>query len=117
MTMIPTTLRDIEVTAGMFQTITHFLSWRDLKRPILTERAKRWRVPRKYEDFMWRHYGRRCVHCRTTEHLTIGHIIPVQFGGSNEPSNIRPECLTCNLAQWTPECAAISKQLAEREAA
>jgi 5-methylcytosine-specific restriction enzyme A len=117
MNRIPSTLRNIEITPGMFQSIRHFLSWRDLGRPVLTERPTRWRVPAKYAAFMWRHFGHKCVHCGATTDLTIGHIIPVQFGGSNEPSNIQPECLPCNLAAWTPECQRLAAELALEVAA
>lgn len=114
--MLPPELRRIEVTPPMFQTRQHHDAWK-AGRPLLTQRPKRWRVPARWEAIMWRHYGRRCVHCRTTENLTIGHIVPVQFGGSNEPCNIRPECLTHNLEQWTPACAALARELAREQAA
>jgi 5-methylcytosine-specific restriction endonuclease McrA len=52
----------------------------------------------------------RCFHCgaiATEPHpanpskptvLTVGHIVPVELGGSGEPSNLRAECAECNEA-------------------
>lgn len=114
-TIIPRALRALEVTPGMFQSQEHYVAWIH-GTPMLTERPRRWRVPKRWADIMWRHFGRKCVHCGSVEHLTIGHIIPVEFGGSNQPSNIQPECLTCNVKQWTPECAALAARLKEQAA-
>ena len=38
----------------------------------------------------------RCVYCRTTENLTIDHIIPKIKGGSDNPENLQCLCETCN---------------------
>ena len=113
---VPAEFRALEVTPGMFQTRQHYDAW---KRGELlpTQRRARWRVPAKYEAFMWRHFGHKCQRCGATEGLTIGHLVPVQFGGSNEPSNIWPECWSCNRAQWTPECQRIARELRKEQAA
>lgn len=40
-----------------------------------------------------------CTHCNThgsKERLTMDHIIPVSYGGTNIPENIQPLCLPCH---------------------
>lgn len=54
------------------------------------------------------HY--RCFHCGVISgepypeqpeddaRMTVGHVLPAEFGGSGEPSNLRAECALCNEA-------------------
>lgn len=37
-----------------------------------------------------------CAGCYTTERLTADHIVPLSQGGSNDVSNLRTYCLSCN---------------------
>lgn len=37
-----------------------------------------------------------CVRCGTTEILTLDHIIPRVYGGTNERENFQILCLLCN---------------------
>ena len=43
----------------------------------------------------------KCKRCNSTEDLTIDHIFPRSFGGSNAPSNLRVLCRSCNSARPT----------------
>lgn len=55
---------------------------------------------------IWEAHGGLCGRCGlaidpTLHHtlpgaLTIGHIVPISLGGSNDPSNLRPEHSRCN---------------------
>jgi hypothetical protein len=45
-------------------------------------------------------FGDRCADCRDARfRLTMGHMIPLVRGGSNWPSNIIPQCASCNSCQ------------------
>jgi 5-methylcytosine-specific restriction endonuclease McrA len=37
-----------------------------------------------------------CEWCGSSESLEVDHIVPWSAGGSNEPSNLRPLCQSCN---------------------
>lgn len=42
-------------------------------------------------------YGHRCLACgRSDVELTVDHIVPIKFGGSNDISNLQPLCKSCN---------------------
>lgn len=42
-------------------------------------------------------FGHRCAYCgQKPKHLTIDHVIPKSHGGSDEPRNLVPACLSCN---------------------
>ena len=57
---------------------------------------------------LWEAHGGLCGRCEleidpTLHHslpgaLTIGHIVPISLGGSNDPRNLRPEHSRCNKA-------------------
>lgn len=38
-----------------------------------------------------------CVHCRSTEDLTVDHIIPISKGGESNFENLQILCRKCNL--------------------
>lgn len=43
-----------------------------------------------------------CCYCKgvfTIEQLTIEHVIPLSFGGTNDKANIKLACLACNQAK------------------
>lgn len=37
-----------------------------------------------------------CVDCGSTERIEVGHIVSVKCGGSNDSSNLIPQCRPCN---------------------
>ncbi|OGX86783.1 hypothetical protein BEN47_12420 [Hymenobacter lapidarius] len=51
-----------------------------------------------------------CVRCGATEALTLDHIIPRVYGGTNERNNFQILCLSCNrlkskgeVRHWNPK--------------
>ena len=59
-----------------------------------------------------------CVRCGATEALTLDHIIPRVYGGTNERSNLQILCLPCNnlksrseVRHWNPKKNQLKGQL------
>ena len=44
-----------------------------------------------------------CAHCAATEALTIDHIIPRVYGGTNELPNLQMLCFACHRQKTTTE--------------
>lgn len=51
-----------------------------------------------------------CAHCGASEKLTLDHIVPRVYGGTNELSNFQILCLSCNhlkskgeVRHWDPK--------------
>lgn len=40
--------------------------------------------------------GMKCLHCGTSERLSLDHIVPVFRGGGDEDSNLQTLCISCN---------------------
>jgi hypothetical protein len=51
---------------------------------------------RKYQDFVFKRDGYKCVYCGTGDNLTLDHQVPQSRGGSHEPENLVACCATCN---------------------
>ena len=55
-----------------------------------TERKRRLRVAVMARDL------HRCVRCEAEGDLTIDHVVPVTWGGSDSPQNLQTLCRSCN---------------------
>jgi 5-methylcytosine-specific restriction endonuclease McrA len=42
----------------------------------------------------------KCAHCRTSQKLTVDHIIPLARGGAHDISNFQCLCAKCNREKW-----------------
>lgn len=58
-----------------------------------------------------------CVLCGASEELTLDHIIPRVYGGTNEQSNFQILCLSCNrlkskgeVRHWNPKKNSLKGQ-------
>jgi 5-methylcytosine-specific restriction endonuclease McrA len=45
--------------------------------------------------------GPTCKHCGTSQNLTIDHIFPVYWGGTNSMDNLQLLCKSCNSKKGT----------------
>ncbi len=45
------------------------------------------------------YHGNRCIYCKSTENLTVEHMIPLSRGGTNWPANLAPACRSCNCSK------------------
>ena len=69
--------------------------------------APDWRVPLKprERDSVWNMTGGRCVYCGVQTNrerfgtFQVDHVIPVSFGGTNDPKNLVPACKSCNASK------------------
>lgn len=53
-------------------------------------------IPRSVRDFVMERDAHQCVECRSTENLTLDHIVAYSAGGSNTAENLRVLCRSCN---------------------
>jgi hypothetical protein len=57
---------------------------------------KRFRVQIKLRNEVLTRDCYKCVYCKSTDNLSIDHIIPVSQGGNNHISNLQTLCRSCN---------------------
>lgn len=67
---------------------------RNPKHPV-----QRNRLHGKYADAIYDLYDRRCHLCNRRHADTIDHIVPVAWGGSDHPANLKPACRSCNSSK------------------
>ena len=98
--IIPRALRAFFVVPDHFESPRHYRAW-CAGIPLRSERG-RWKVPRKVEEQTRRHFKNKCQwpECTWTGLVTIEHIVPVAFGGSNHPGNLTLLCSTHQTASW-----------------
>lgn len=89
----------LEVSPLCFITPAHYGEW--MRRAPLRVEGRR-RVNGRWKSVVFRMHGYKCVHCGSTSQLTFGHIVPVVFGGTDEPCNGLVECEPCNRRQYSP---------------
>ncbi len=52
-----------------------------------------------------------CRHCNRKDNLTLGHIISMLIGGTNQEDNLHVLCFRCNARQGKKTCRCINKQI------
>lgn len=62
----------------------------------LPQPTKRDPIPVEVRFFIFERDGYRCLHCGTTEDLTIDHIHPKSRGGTDAVDNLQTLCRSCN---------------------
>jgi 5-methylcytosine-specific restriction enzyme A len=93
-----------------FITPAHYGAWM-CGQPLVV-RAQRWKINQRDREHTYRRDGKRCVHCGTDQYLTVGHVIPVVFGGKNTLSNYQTECMSCNHAAFTDDMRRAAAEVA-----
>lgn len=69
-------------------TLVHFEE-QDPKRLIKSQRQQ-----------ILKHFNHTCIYCKAkTKHMTIDHVIPIKYGGSERTSNKVAACSDCNLSK------------------
>lgn len=101
-----------DVTPGQFISPAHYGAWMR-GHPIRAGRT-RWKIPKRWRELVLQHAGYRCEQCQSRNDVQVEHIVPVAFGGSNEPCNLTALCGTHNRERWSPGFRAL---LAQAEAA
>ena len=57
------------------------------KRPLISQLVR---------DSIYARDGFKCLHCNTTERLSLDHIYPYSLGGTDDPGNLQTLCVSCN---------------------
>jgi hypothetical protein len=101
-----------DVTPGQFISPAHYGAWMR-GAPIRADRT-RWKIPKPWREIVLQKAGWCCEQCGTRTDVQVEHVVPVAFGGSNEPCNLTALCGTHNRERWSPQFRAL---LAEADAA
>lgn len=60
------------------------------------KKSNRKYLTKKMREKVLEKYHHSCLHCNTSENLSIDHIKPVSKGGTNKFSNLQILCKSCN---------------------
>jgi len=64
--------------------------------------SKRISLPKRLREKIKAKYGGNCGYCGVKpDRLQIDHVVPVEFGGTNEELNLMPVCFQCNNYKCT----------------
>lgn len=62
---------------------------------VSSGRSRRWIRP-ELRAAVYERDGHRCLHCGTTENLSLDHIHPYSLGGEDTLDNLQTLCRSCN---------------------
>lgn len=94
-----------DVTPNQFISPAYYGAW--MRGCPLRVTTKRRGIPGRWRASVLRHFGHKCADCGTTTDVQLEHIVPVVFGGSNEPANLLVLCGRHNRERWSPEFRAL----------
>lgn len=60
------------------------------------EKTPRISIPKAVRQYVFERDGHHCQMCYSAKSLTIDHIVPLALGGTNDISNLRTLCHSCN---------------------
>ena len=104
-----------------FVNLVFWMAWRSLKPLRVAEGRevdrRRWKPTRRVRESVYRRDHYRCVLCERTTSLTVDHIVPVVFGGTAHPTNLRTVCEPCNRDHFATHHAPLLASAAVLEVA
>lgn len=56
------------------------------------------RVSKELKEQIFSVYGNRCINCGDDENIEFHHVVPLEIGGYDTPSNMVPLCHACHKA-------------------
>lgn len=75
---------------------------------FIARRIKRGKISVQTRAVVLREHGALCVFCgETPSPPTLDHVVPVVYGGSSRPCNLRPACGRCNSMHFSRAFGAI----------
>lgn len=89
-----------DVTPGQFVSVAHYGAW--MRGEPLRANGARTKIKPRWRAMILKHARYRCEQCDSTSDIQVEHIVPVAFGGSNEPCNLTALCGTHNRERWSP---------------
>ena len=100
-----------------FVNLVFWMAWRS-KRPLRTAESRdfdrrRWKPTKRLRESIYQRDGYRCVLCQRDRSLTVDHIVPVCFGGTAHPTNLRTVCEPCNRDHFQTYHAPLLAEAAE----
>lgn len=69
------------------------------KLPPAEDHVSRERQHQKFSTAIYELYGDQCWLCGRSGADTIDHVVPVLWGGSDHPANLKPACRSCNSSR------------------
>lgn len=81
------------------------LQWVEGQRAVLSDSSYAWvlpghvkrrKLPRALREIVFKRDAFTCLLCGTGERLTVDHVLAVSRGGSDDLSNLRTLCHSCN---------------------
>lgn len=104
-----------------FVSLTFWMAWRNRTPLRVAEgrdvQRRRWKPTRALRERTYQRDGWRCVFCQRETSLTVDHIVPVCFGGTSHPSNLRTVCDPCNRTHFNEHHQALYERAAVLEVA
>ena len=107
--MIVAAVWTVRFIVWLIAAIASALSDRRRRKTVPALRARNARVPID-PDVRWAIFqrdGYACTACGSRSDLTLDHVHAVSLGGSNDPSNLRTMCRSCNSAKGARVVSAV----------
>lgn len=79
------------------------------------ETRKREYIPKAIRERVLSRFGGRCGYCgQKPKRLQVDHIVPHEYRGTNEESNLMPSCASCNNYKGAWPLERFRREIAEQ---